>query len=77
MTPPEQIIGLAYRRLTSRLVIRCFQPSDVSMLYLEVDHSLVHTLKWMPWVKQEPLEFQERTDKVEIQVFESIGRRII
>jgi RimJ/RimL family protein N-acetyltransferase len=60
MIASDPVPGPAYRVLTPRLVIRCLEPTDVTMLSLAVEQSLDHLLPWMSWVKQEPIEFQER-----------------
>src|SRR4030065_2338912 len=60
MNTSDPIIGPAYRILSPRLVIRCLEPKDATMLRLAVKQSLEHLLPWMPWSKAEPIEFQER-----------------
>jgi hypothetical protein len=58
----ESIPGPAYRIHTRRLVIRCLEPNDVTMLEIAVEQSLEHLLPWTPWAKQEPLQYQERIE---------------
>ena len=51
----------AYRIETERLVIRCYQPSDVQMLADSVSENVEHLKPWMPWVhaEPEPIEVKE------------------
>ncbi len=58
----ESIPGPAYRIITSRLVIRCPEPMDASLLSLAIEQSLDHLLPWMEWAKLEPVSFQERIE---------------
>ena len=44
----------AYRIETERLVIRCWDPRDVSLLQEAIDTSRDHLRPWMPWVHAEP-----------------------
>jgi len=46
--------GPAYRILTARTVVRCWQPADAPLLKAAVDASVEHLLPWMPWVAKEP-----------------------
>jgi RimJ/RimL family protein N-acetyltransferase len=62
MTPSESIQGPAYRIITQRLVIRCPQPSDASLLDDAIKQSLDHLLPWLIWAKREPVSFQERIE---------------
>jgi RimJ/RimL family protein N-acetyltransferase len=48
-TPP-------YRIETDRLVIRCWEPADASLLKDAIDRSLDHLRPWMPWTPDEPEE---------------------
>lgn len=50
----------AYRIETERLVIRCYQPSDASMLKTAIDESLEHLRPWMPWAHEEPKPLAEK-----------------
>jgi RimJ/RimL family protein N-acetyltransferase len=62
MTTSESIPGPAYRITTPRLVIRCPEPSDVSLLDLAIKQSLEHLLPWMLWAKREPVSLKERIE---------------
>jgi RimJ/RimL family protein N-acetyltransferase len=43
-----------YRIETDRLVIRCYDPADATLLKDAVDRSLEHLRPWMPWTPDEP-----------------------
>lgn len=62
----EQLIkNPAYRIETERLVVRCYQPSDVQLLADAVAENLEHLKVWMPWAHAEPEPFQEKVDRVQ------------
>ena len=44
----------AYRIVTERLVIRCWNPADAGVLKAAIDASLDHLRPWMPWAIHEP-----------------------
>jgi RimJ/RimL family protein N-acetyltransferase len=46
--------GPAYRVVTERLVLRCWQPADAPRLKAAIDASLDHLRPWMPWAVREP-----------------------
>lgn len=49
--------GPAYRVLTPRLCIRCWNPADAVRLKVAVDASREHLRPWMPWAgEEEPLQ---------------------
>src|ERR1700759_1324959 len=52
--------GPAYRILTERLVIRCWDPSDAVSLKLAVDGSLPHLRPWVPWAASEPTPLDQK-----------------
>jgi RimJ/RimL family protein N-acetyltransferase len=56
----ETKLNPAYRIQTPRLILRCWQPSDASLLKKAVDDSREHLQPWMSWVGEEP-EPLERT----------------
>jgi RimJ/RimL family protein N-acetyltransferase len=62
MTLSESIPGPAYRIITPRLVIRCPEPMDASLLDLAINQNLDHLLPWMLWAKREPVSLQERIE---------------
>jgi len=55
-------MSLPYTIRTSRLLLRCYQPtpSDATMLKTAVDESLEHLLPWMPWAHLEPQTIEEK-----------------
>jgi RimJ/RimL family protein N-acetyltransferase len=55
--------GPAYRIVTPRLVLRCWDPRDAPLLKDAIDSSLDHLLPWMPWARHEP---QTLAQKVEL-----------
>jgi RimJ/RimL family protein N-acetyltransferase len=44
----------AYRILTSRLVLRCWEPGDAALLKAAIDESREHLKPWMPWANGDP-----------------------
>ena len=54
----------AYRIETERLVIRCYQPSDVQMLADSVSENVEHLKPWMPWVHAEPEPIEEKEKRL-------------
>jgi RimJ/RimL family protein N-acetyltransferase len=55
--------GPAYRILTPRLVVRCWDPRDAPLAKEAIDSSLDHLRPWMPWAAHEP---QTLAQKVEL-----------
>jgi len=53
-------IGPAYRVVTPRLVIRCWQPADAALLKAAVDVSIEHLRPWMPWAANEPTDLEAK-----------------
>jgi len=53
-------LGPAYRIITARLVLRCWQPTDAPLLTTAMIESLEHLRPWMPWATNEPLEPAQR-----------------
>ena len=49
----ETIPGPAYRVLTPRLCLRCWNPQDAPMLKAAVDASRAHLSPWMPWARED------------------------
>ena len=52
----------AYRIVTPRLVLRCWEPSDAPLMKEAVDSSIEHLRPWMPWASAEPEELQKKID---------------
>ena len=49
----ETIPGPAYRVLTLRLCLRCWNPADAPALKAAVEASREYLIPWMPWAHQE------------------------
>lgn len=56
--------GPAYRIVTPRLVIRCYNPIDASLVKAAVDESLDHLLPWMPWANDEPTSIDVKIQRI-------------
>ena len=56
--------GPAYRIHTSRLVIRCWNPTDAPLLAEAVTASIDHLRPWMPWVQVEPEELEAKVQRL-------------
>ena len=52
--------GPAYRIVTDRLVVRCWDPADAPKLKEALDSSLEHLRAWMPWAHNEPQTLEEK-----------------
>lgn len=62
----EQLIhNPAYRIETERLVVRCYQPSDIQLLAEPVAESVDHLKPWMPWAHAEPEPFEVKVDRIQ------------
>lgn len=48
------ISGPAYRIHTPRLVLRCWQPADASLIKTAVDDNIQHLLPWLSWAASHP-----------------------
>jgi RimJ/RimL family protein N-acetyltransferase len=46
--------GPAYRVVTSRTVLRCYNPADAPLLSAAAEASQEHLLPWMPWASEMP-----------------------
>jgi RimJ/RimL family protein N-acetyltransferase len=54
----------AYRIVTSRLVVRCWNPPDAPLLAGAVTASVEHLRPWMPWVQVEPEEVEAKIQRL-------------
>jgi RimJ/RimL family protein N-acetyltransferase len=54
----------AYRIETARLVIRCYEPSDVERLAESVRENVDHLKPWMPWAHAEPEPIEEKEKRI-------------
>ena len=61
---PEALTNPAYRIETKRLVVRCYNPSDVSLLGESITESLEHLRPWMPWVHHEPEAIEVKLERL-------------
>src|SRR5436190_2199416 len=43
-----------YRVRTTRLLLRCWEPSDAPALIASIESNLDHLRQWMPWAATEP-----------------------
>ncbi|MFN8388062.1 MAG: hypothetical protein U0X92_16825 [Anaerolineales bacterium] len=57
------IVNPAYRIETARLVVRCYQPSDATLLADSVRESVEHLKPWMPWAHNEPEPFEYKAKR--------------
>lgn len=55
----------AYRIETQRLVVRCYQPSDVQMMADAITESVDHLKPWMPWAHSEPEPIEEKIKHIQ------------
>jgi len=60
----HNILNPAYRIETQRLVVRCYEPSDVQMLADSITDSVEHLKPWMPWAHAEPESLAARAEHV-------------
>ena len=56
--------GPAYRIVTERLVIRCWNPDDAPLLKSAKDASRDHLLPWMPWAASIPEELESEIKRL-------------
>ena len=56
--------GPAYRIVTPRLVLRCWEPADAPALVEAIAESLEHLRAWMPWVKDEPMSLDAKIEQL-------------
>ena len=62
MTP--SIPGPAYRIVTPRLVIRCWQPSDIHLYEKAINESVEHLKTFMPWAGGYPEDIQQGIERL-------------
>ncbi|MFN8403104.1 MAG: GNAT family protein [Anaerolineales bacterium] len=58
------IVNPAYRIETARLVVRCYNPADATLLADSVRESVEHLKPWMPWAHNEPEPFEYKAKRV-------------
>lgn len=54
----------AYRIVTQRLVIRCWEPKDAPLLKAATDSSIDHLLPWMTWAAADPQPVQKKIELI-------------
>lgn len=52
----------AYKILTDRLIVRCYEPRDASEVHEVVTRNKAHLVPFMGWALREPTTFDERVD---------------
>src|SRR5574337_2024039 len=57
-------MGPAYRIVTPRLVIRCWQPEDAGKLKEAIDSSIEHLRPWLPWAQNEPEPLERKYERI-------------
>jgi RimJ/RimL family protein N-acetyltransferase len=57
-------MGPAYRIVTPRLLIRCWQPQDAVKLKEAVDTSVEHLRRWLPWADNEPELLERKLERI-------------
>lgn len=60
----NDVPGPAYRIRTSRLIVRCWDPSDAALLKAAIDASLEHLRPWMAWAEDEPESLQAKIERL-------------
>ncbi len=61
---PTDIPGPAYRIVTPRLVIRCWNPPDAPLMKTAVEANVDHLLPWLPFARNEPEELQVKIERI-------------
>ncbi len=56
--------GLAYSIHTSRLILRCWHPTDANLLQREINDNLEYLRPWMDWAQQEPESLEMKTERL-------------
>ena len=59
-----QFLNPAYRIETSRLVVRCYDPSDTPLLAESISESVEHLKPWLPWAYNEPEPIEEKAQRM-------------
>ena len=59
---PAKYPGPAYRIVTPRLVIRCYEPKDAPLLKTAVDKNVEHLKTFLPWAAGHPQDLQNHLD---------------
>ncbi len=59
---PNEPGNPAYRIVTERLVLRCYEPRDAAPLKAAVDRSLAHLVPWLAWARAEPQSLDAKVE---------------
>jgi RimJ/RimL family protein N-acetyltransferase len=62
--PHSPVPAPAYRIVTPRLVLRCWNPDDAPLLAEAITASVDHLRPWMPWVHAEPEELEAKVQRL-------------
>ena len=57
---PTSLLCPAYRVVTSRVVLRCWEPADTAALHRVIAENVEHLRPWVSWVADEPRSMEER-----------------
>lgn len=57
-------MGPAYRIVTPRLVIRCWEAGDAVHLKEALDSSIEHLRAWLPWAANEPEPLERKYERI-------------
>lgn len=58
------IPGPAYRIVTERLVVRCWNPEDAPLMKAAIEASVEHLKPYMPWAYNEPEEIEKKIERI-------------
>jgi len=61
---PTAFPGPAYRIVTPRLVIRCWNPQDAPLMKNAIQANVDHLLPWLPFARAEPEELQVKIERM-------------
>ena len=67
--------GLAYSIHTPRLILRCWYPTDATLLQREINENLDYLRPWMDWARQEPESLEMKTERLRRFRDEFLSRR--
>jgi RimJ/RimL family protein N-acetyltransferase len=59
-----ELTGPAYRIITNRLVIRCYNPVDAPLMVASVTENIEHLRPWMAWIADEPETLEQKIDRI-------------
>lgn len=60
----SKIQGPAYRIMTPRLLIRCWNPGDAALLKAATEANVEHLLPWLPFARNEPEDLQVKIERI-------------